>query len=190
MEELFNLGQNSLEKADISLCIFPHIGEFMVIDMRSSNPQLVVLNTKDVFDDSFFDRIESAFSEALRKNIDHTFSHFLDLPIKLEELIRENGMIAILEHLGGKTINEDYPVISVFIITGAVLTMDYDQVQNALKALLGNQLDQPLLKQCMSQLNDLIEREYRVAKELSRNELEDALEDQSVNFFTLWDRSN
>ena len=46
------------ERTDVNLWIFPHLKEFLVIDLRSETPRVTLLNTDDVFDDAVFNKIE------------------------------------------------------------------------------------------------------------------------------------
>ena len=54
MEELFNAQLPDGERPDIQLCIFPHLREFLVIDLRPQQPRVLLLNTADVFNGEFF----------------------------------------------------------------------------------------------------------------------------------------
>ena len=66
MEDLFNANLPDGERPDIQLCVFPHLKEFLVIDLRESLPQISLLNATDVFTDDFFQSVEEDFSQAIR----------------------------------------------------------------------------------------------------------------------------
>ena len=190
MEEMFGLGRKVPERSDISLCIFPHLTEFIAVDMRWDTAQVALLNTADIFGDAFFDNIEHGFRHILREDTAHPFAHLIDLPLKVEELIRETGMISILDKLGTGTNGDQFPRIAVFILSGAALTMSTDQILHALRSLLGEDSDPSALVECTDLLERLIAEEQVVVKNIDREEIREALEEQSPNFFTLWERRN
>ena len=190
MEELFDLGQKGPERPDISLCIFPHLKDFLVIDFRGGNLQVTLLNTAEVFEHSFFSRVEETFSETLRESTEYPFAHLIDLPLRVEELVREMGMLAILERLEDKGPEVGFPNVAVFIISGAALSMNSQQISIAFRSLLGEDTDQAIVLEYSNILERLISEEHEVVKLIDREELREALEEQSPNFFTLWDRRN
>ena len=95
MEQLFNPQLPGDERPEIQLCIFPHLPEFLVIDSRQQNPQVMLLNTEDVFDEEFYRAVEAEFSETLRASKEFLFSHFINLPITTEETVRDIAMTFI-----------------------------------------------------------------------------------------------
>ncbi len=190
MEELYDLGQRSPESTDINLWIFPHLKEFLTIDLRWDTPTATVLNTADVFSEAFFTQIERDFGQMLREIADYPFAHLLDLPLRVEELVRETGMQSILERLGRRGKGDEYPTVAVFIVSGAALTMDAQQIDSAFRSILGDGADPALVLECSKLLERLIAEEHKVVKRIGRQELREALEEQSPNFFTLWERRN
>ena len=187
MEELF--GQANHERADISLCIFPHLREFMAVDLRNDDTRVTLLSTSEVFGSNFIAGVEEGFSQILRESTEHPFAHLIDLPLRVEELIREAGMQSILDQLGGGG-DEDFPTVAVFIIGGATLSMTSDQITEAFQAMLGDKADSATISECSKLLDRLVVEERQVVKTIDRQELRDALEGQSPNFFTLWERRN
>ena len=190
MEELFDLGHKGPEHTDLSLCIFPHLSEFLAIDLRGEAPLVTVLNTADVFGEPFFQKVEQEFSRVLRERTEHPFAHLIDLPLRVEELIRETGMLAILDRLGESVTEEEFPTVAVFIISGGALTMNSQQISLAFKSLLGEKAELGVIRECSSLLERLISEEHEVVKRIDQQELRESLENQSPNFFTLWERRN
>ena len=190
MEELFDLGQTGSERTDIMLCIFPHLKEFLSIDLRWESPRVALLDVEDVLGDSFFAKVEQDFSQILREHTEHLFAHLIDLPLRVEELVRETGMLSILRRLGEGAKDEELPTVAVFIISGAALAMNPEQISLAVRSLLGEKADGPVALECSDMLKKLLFKEQEVVKRIDRQELREALEDQSPNFFTLWERRN
>ena len=190
MEEPLDLGQKGPGRADVSLCIFPHLTEFMVVDLRREVPQVTVLNTSDIFGEAFFNKVEEGFSGILRERTDHPFAHLIDLPLRMEELVRETGMISILDRLDGGALEEEFPTVAVFILSGAALSLDKQQISLAFQSLLGDDTDSTFAFECSGLLEGLMAEEQQVVKRIDQEELREALEEQSPNFFTLWERRN
>ncbi len=190
MEELFNLGREGLERTDINLWIFPHLAEIMAIDLRWGSPKVAVLEAENLFGDSFFSRVEQGFSQILRERTEYPFAHLIDLPVKVEELIRETGMMAILDKLGHQEGEGEFPTLAVFIVSGAALSMTPEQIGHACRSILGDEADPAVVLESSNFLETLMAKEHGVVKRIDREELREALEDQSPNFFTLWDRRN
>ena len=57
------------ERPDIMLYIFPHLREFLAIDLRDDRSEVSLLNTAEVFNEEFFHSLELEFSKTLRKGI-------------------------------------------------------------------------------------------------------------------------
>ena len=190
MEELFNLGQTGPERTDINLWVFPHLKEFLAIDLRWKTPRVTILSTEELFGDQFLNEIEHGFSHILREHIDYPVSHLLDLPMKVEELVRETGILSILDKLGDGGTEGEFPTVAVFIISGAALAMDPHQIEQAVRFLLGEEFDPAIVSECCHLLERLVGEEHEVVKGIDRQDLREALEDQSPNFFTLWERRN
>ncbi len=190
MEELFDLGQNGPERTDISLCIFPHLKEFLAVDLRWGSAQVKLLNVTEVFSDPFFSSVEHGFSHLLREPSEHPFANLIDLPLRVEELVRETGMLSILERLGRKDSDDEFPTVAVFVISGAALSMSSQQIAQAFRSLLGTDADPALVEECCRYLERLMAEEHRVVKRIDRQDLREAMEDESPNYFTLWERRN
>ena len=190
MEELFDMGQKGPERTDVNLWIFPHLKEFLVIDLRSETPRVTLLNTDDVFDAAVFNKIEEGFSQILREQSDYPFAHLMDLPLRVEELVRETGMLSILDKLGQKGSGEEFPTVGVFVVSGAALTIDPEQIGHALRSVLGDEADPEVVVETSNLLKRLLAEESQVVKRIDRHELREAVEDQSPMFLTLWQRRN
>ncbi len=190
MEEIFDMGQKSHERTDVNLWIFPHLKEFLVIDLRGGNPRVTVLNTAAVFDDAVFNKIEDDFNRILREHPDYPFAHLMDLPIRVEEMVREAGMLSILDKLGDMGTGEEFPTVGVFVVSGAALTINSEQVTDALRSVLGEEAGPDLVVETTGLLQRLIAEERQVVKQIDQQELRDAVEDQSPIFLTLWERRN
>ena len=190
MEELFQLGHGTSDPPDINLCIFLHLKEFLAIDLRNPEPTVVLMDSTTVFDESFVTRVEEGFRHILREPSEHPFAQFMDLPLRLEEHLREMGMMKILEKLDGGIVMDEIPNIAVYVIGGGSLDMRTEDVTSACHSLLGGSVNSNALWELSGPLTRLIKQEHDIFRKMNRQEIREALEDQSPNFFTLWERRN
>ncbi len=193
MEELFNTRLPDGTKPDVQLCIFPHLKEFLTIDLRPQEPEILLLSTDDVFVDEFFKSVEADFSDAVREEADYPFAHLMNLPLRLEEAIRDTAMTFILDRLGIRPDDdEEIPTVVVFIVSGGALTAQSERVLEGLKELLKANLgdNEATVIQWEEVLSRLIAEENQILQQLSRQELTEALRGDSPDYFTLWDNRN
>ena len=57
MDELFDSPLPDGQRTDIQICIFPHLKEFLTIDLREG-VQVTLLNTEEIFSDRFYKSVE------------------------------------------------------------------------------------------------------------------------------------
>jgi hypothetical protein len=191
MEELFNPQLPGGERSDIQLCIFPHLREFLVIDLRPETPRVLLLNTADVFNSEFYRSVEAEFSEALREETEFPFAHLINLPLRLEEAVRETAMSYILDHLGINTDgDEQIPTVVVFIVSGGALAVHSERVIDGLRELLRTRQAGPAPSAWDEVLSRLVSEENNFLQKLNRVELTEALSGDSPDYFTLWENRN
>ena len=191
MEQLFNPQLPGDERPEIQLCIFPHLPEFLVIDSRQQNPQVMLLNTEDVFDEEFYRAVEAEFSETLRASKEFLFSHFINLPITTEETVRDIAMTFILDRLGVQVDDEDdIPSVVVYVVSGGALTTHSGKILDGLSDLIQNSLESPESEEWSQTISDLIDRETIIMQKLNEQQMADSLKSDSPDYFTLWESRN
>ena len=191
MEQLFNPQLPDGGRPDIQLCIFPHLPEFLVIDSRKENPQVLLLNTDDVFDEEFYRTVESEFSEALRSSNEFLFSHFINLPIIVEETVRDIAMTFILDRLGVQVDDEDeIPSVVVYVVSGGALAAHTERILEGLKDLIHSNFKDSESDRWEHTIADLVQREMTILKKLNEQQVAEALKGDSPDYFTLWESRN
>ena len=192
MEQLFNPQLPGGGRADIQLCIFPHLTEFLVIDSREDKPQVLLLNTDDVFDEEFYRTVESEFSESLRSSNEFLFSHFINLPIIVEETVRDIAMSFILDRLGVQVDNteDELPSVVVYVVSGGALATHAEKILEALKELVHASSTGSETEWWGDIIADLLERETVIVKKLNEQQVAEALKGDSPDYFTLWESRN
>ena len=190
MEELFNTQLPGGERPDIQLCIFPHLKEFLVIDLREEPRNVLLLNAAEVFTEEFFKAVEEEFSETIRADTEFPFAHIINLPIRLEEAVRETAMTFVLDRLGVDPHTERIPNVIVFIVSGGALGAQTELILEGLKQLLESSCGETIAAQWEAELSRLIAEENAVLQTVNRQELTEALSGDSPDYFTLWESRN
>jgi len=191
MDQLFNPQLPGGGRPDIQLCIFPHLPEFLVIDSREENPQVLLLNTDDVFNEEFYRAVESEFSEALRSSSEFLFSHFINLPITIEETVRDIAMSFILDRLGVQVDEEDeIPSVVVYVVSGGALAAHTGKILEGLKDLIHSSFKGSESDRWEHTIADLVEREMTILKKLNEQQVAEALKGDSPDYYTLWESRN
>ena len=191
MEELFEGQWPEGERPDIQLYIFPHLREFITVDLREEMSRVSLLDTGDLFNEEFFRCVETEFSQAIREGTEFPFSHLMNLPMRLEEAIRGLAMNFILERLGvDPEDEEDLPSVVVFVISGGALALHSEKLVKSLQEFLGDHSDTAGLSEWSSVITRLVEEESAVLKNLSQQDLAEAIPGDIPDYFTLWENRN
>lgn len=188
MEENVDFSFDLPEKADIHLFIFPYLEKFLIIDLRSDSthiPTVKLLSMREVFDEDFYKQVEGEFSQLLRKR-EGVFLNLMSLPLRLQTLLQEKGIQAVLERIGRGEKLSPSSSISVFICAGQVLSTADAQLAKAVKEIFGPEAQEPLVDSCIKSLQELFREERGRAKEMERQELRDTIEGRSDSYLTLW----
>lgn len=181
---------SSFTPAELNICIFPHLSEFLVVDSRSNipgGPTTYLLNTDQVLDSDFYHAVEISVNEAIRET-ERTFSELGALPQKLDEVIRENTIRAIFASLDQ---HDDYaptPDIAIFLCAGAALNMDSKQIDAAMLSMLGNGTELSKLTEASGTMNFLVNQERGLARAEEKEMTVLAISGDEKNYYTLWSR--
>ena len=151
----------------------------------------MLLNTDDIFDEEFYRTVEAEFSETLRSSSDFLFSHFMNLPVSIEESVRDIAMTFILDRLGVQVDNEDeIPSIVVYVVSGGALTSHAQNILDGLKELIHSSFQGPESDRWGETIADLVERETVIMQKVNEQQMADALNSDSPDYFTLWESRN
>ncbi len=151
----------------------------------------MLLNTDDVFDEEFYRTVESEFSETLRSSSEFLFSHFMNLPISIEESVRDIAMTFILDRLGVQVDDEDeIPSVVVYVVSGGALTSHSEKILDGLKDLIDTSSRSLEAEHWEDTIADLVERESVIMQKVNERQMEDALKGDSPDYFTLWESRN
>lgn len=181
------------ERPDLLLYIFPHLPEFLAVDLRDDLlPKVVLLHTDEVFQEQFFNFLEREFAGVIRDSGGFPFAHLINLPLRLEEIIRGVAMSSIMDRLEvpPPESDDDWPTVVVFIISGGALAMHSERLLHSLRELLHAEPGDPYLAEWEGVLSRLVAEENAELEKLSQQELTAAMRDDSPDYFTLWENRN
>ena len=181
------------ERPDVMLYIFPHLPEFLAVDLRDDLlPKVVLLHTDEVFQERFFKFLETEFAGVIRDSGGFPFAHLINLPLRMEEIIRGVAMSSIMERLEvpPPESDDDWPTVVVFVISGGALAMHSERLLHSLRELLRAEPGDPYLTEWEGVLSRLVSEENAELQKLSQQELTEAMRDDSPDYFTLWENRN
>ena len=191
MEQLFNPGHSSSGHPEIQLCIFPHLREFLVFDARKGQPQVLLLNADDIFGEEFYRAVEIEFSESLRESSDFPFSHLINLPMNIEETVRDVAMTFILDQLGVQVDDEEkIPGVVVYVVSGGALASHTELVLEGLTELLNTNFDDTFVSQWEQKIEEMISEATSTLERLNRKQITEGIKGDSPDYFTLWESRN
>ena len=179
-------GTSSVESADIHVCIFPNLEEFMVIDVRNpGDPHLRLASAADLITDGYLSELEQEFSKLLRAE-GPPFVNMMLLAARVQEMVTQHGVARLIEVLSGGEATEDEPRIALFLAAGPVLTMSDDDLSLAFDAFFSNVTPAGFAARCDATFKRLLTLEKQHLQEQHKDELRRAVRGESDQFFTLW----
>ncbi len=194
MEDLFHTRLPDGEVPGIQLCIFPHLKEFLAIDLRGEKPDVRILDARDVFVEEFFLNIESDFSQAIRQDGEFPFADLMNLPLRVEEIIRENVMAFILDafeiHPDDLDEENDAPNVMVFIVGGGAFSAQSENLRVSLHKVLSAHWSEQAVTEWEHVLSSLIDQENDIVRKNSRRELSETLAGDAPDYYSLWETRN
>ena len=180
---------DSVEDADIHICIFPHLDEFMVLDVRDpQRPEVRVVAAGELLTPGYYREVEREFSRMLRSE-EAPFFNLMVLPQRLEVFLRWKGMEGLTEMFRAGDPTAEGRRISVFLCGGPVLAMSDEELSGALNGFFEGKegkLPALLIEEYGSTFRRLLEMERGHVRKGELNELRRAIEGRSSQFYTLW----
>lgn len=175
---------------DITLAIFPHLREFIVVDTRGPHATVALLSTEEVFTDDYYRAVESEFASVLREGNERPFLHLMHLPNQVDDLVRGVAMHFILERLGVDVHDEsNLPEVVVFVISGPTLAIPADQVVAGFSEMLSDKLDTVEVDRWTRELGRLIDMETK-AFPATNDVLGESMTDESLDPYYIWQNRN
>ena len=191
MDNMFDAHLPTGEESDIQLCVFPHLEEFLAIDLRDGQTKIHLLNTKEIFTEHYFHSVEHEFSEVLREENRAPFAHMINLPLRMDEMVREIAMSFILDRLGVRLDDEDsIPTVVVIVVGGSSLPGHAEQVVSGLRDLIRSHSNDAVLAEWDEVVSRLVASENQSVEKEDLYELTDSTIGDSPDYSTLWGSRN
>ncbi len=176
---------SSVHDADMHVCLFPHLNEFIILDARDpDHPKTRVVSAGELLTPAYYDEVEAEFSAMLRSG-DAPFMNLMTLPQRLEMFLRRRGMEGLVDILTDGSESDD-PRISVFICAGGILTMKDPEISQALEAFFENGPSPSFVAEYGETFRRLLGEERASVQKRQVDELRRAVQGQSNQFYTLW----
>jgi hypothetical protein len=181
----------SVHDADIHVCIFPHMDEFILLDFRDDeHPTYRVVPASELLTPQYYKEIEKEFHTFLYSG-EAPFVNMMTLPQRLELFLRSQGMRRLTNILPtGAADASDEPRVSIFLASGPLVDMSNEDLVELLDNFFEDGPPKEFVKDYGATFLRLLEQERVRIKAQALDELRRAVKGQSNQFFTLWqDRS-
>jgi hypothetical protein len=180
------------KNADITLCIFPHLREFIAIDARKDRPggpAVLNLSISNILSEDFYTKVEQDFSKMIRRH-DVGFLELMGIPQQVEAVIRANSLQRIIAELGiniDASSDEKGGSVGVLFFSGSLLSFEKHQLYEATKNLFGSRLTEYSLRQLNDQVFTLMGKERKSIKDTTQQDLAGLISGKSGLYVTLWE---
>lgn len=178
-------------EASITLCLFPHLTEFVAIDTRKDlvdGPAVHVMSFEDVFTEDFRSGVEAGFSSILRKE-GAGLIEMIGLPQEVEALVRAESMKRIvknLNHAAGIVSAGVDGGIGVLFFARGLLSIQSEQLEAAMNELFGRLLSDSQITRLHTELKRLISAEQALEEKIRSREMAQLIKGEQGAFMTLW----
>ncbi len=182
------------KSADITLCIFPHLREFIAIDARKDRlggPAVLNLSISNILGEDFYSKVEQDFSKLIRRH-DVGFLELMGIPQQVEAVVRANSLKRIIAELGinvDPASNDPGGSVGVLFFSGSLLAFEKPQLSDATRELFGSRLTQHALEQLNDQVFTLMVKERDSIKDTTKQDLAGLISGKSGPYITLWESS-
>jgi hypothetical protein len=177
------------ERADFSICIFPHLTEFLVIDARADSPggpNLCSFTTDQVLDEPFYTNMETEFHDLLRRP-NEPLSYLINVPQQLEALLRHGALKSIVQAVSGGVPTDLPEQVAVLICASDILNVSEDQLNDIFSQLTGGEADQEKIARWVEQFGRLQKLEQLEVRQEMEEQRREAVIPKNGEFYTLWE---
>ncbi|MFL2664644.1 MAG: hypothetical protein ACJ0G8_01580 [Dehalococcoidia bacterium] len=180
------------KNSDITLCIFPHLKEFLVIDTRLDKEQIdensiLNLSLDNLLNDKFHNNVIVQFSKQIKSNsID--FMKLMSLPQKIERIIRNEIIKSIINELG--IVEDNSSQIGIIFFNKEIIQLSKDQLINALVEVFADKTDNFFIEILSDKIMKLIKLEADFIKGNYKSNIENIISENDSSYMTLWKKGS
>lgn len=185
------LNPSSSQKAEITLCVFPHLREFVAVDIRSympNSPSVKILSFRDIFNQEFQNTLESGFAKLVKRD-NLRLMDIMGMPQELETLIRSESLKLVLKQLNENENENKVNSIGILLFAKDLLGIKREQLSVILEDLFGSDIDEAQLDELESELLRLIQAEQLEEARERQGDLTKLITGDGGPFLTLWQSS-
>jgi hypothetical protein len=190
---MFHSGRK--READITLCLFPHLREFIAIDVRDElpdGPAVRLLSLDDVFTAEFRKSLETGFAQ-LVSDESPGLMDMIGLPQEVEAMVRAESLKRIIRSLN-ESAGARMPVtpggIGALFFARGLLAIHREQLETAMHELFAASLTPGQLDMLTAELRRLIEEEKSAEESARQNEMASLITGRGDSFMTIWESGN
>ena len=184
--------------ADITLCIFPHLKEFIAVDAREDRPggpAVSRLSISNIIGEDFYTEVEGDFSKLIRRR-DIGFLELMSIPQQIEAIVRTRSLKRIIAELGidipetgPGSKSEPGHTVGVLFFAGSLLALEGPPLGEAMQELFGRRLAPHAREQLMEQLLELMEQERRAIRDTTGQDIASLISGKGGPYVTIWESS-
>ena len=174
---------------DVHICVFPHLPDILVVDLRNDIPSSRLLSSREIFDAEFFEKVERAFRKSLHLKNPYPFLHIMNVPVIVYEMTREMGLSSILKKLDLNSDGQE-PRVAITIMHGDLLSLSESQLTNAFLSIFSDEVEPNTVSDIIYEIKALLSKEKEIIHRIGQQELLEALQHKSSKFFTIWDNQS
>jgi len=177
------------DRADIALCVFPRLQEFLAIIDRShmlGKPLVQVLSTDKVHDEQLHATLEREYSSLIPGDTP-MFLPLYTLKRIVKTLLQERSIAAIVNKLD--TNYGDGSRILVVFFNTSNLIQDDEELNQTIRELSGDEAEDETISNVRYHLSQLIDRQQALEFQMEKDSLRNSIRGQTSHFLTLWERS-
>lgn len=177
----------SVHDADIHVCIFPNLDEFILLDYRNAEkPTCRVVPSSELLPPQYYQELEKEFTRILYSG-EAPFANLMALPQRLEYYLRAQGMRRLSAILQPNTAPQgDPPRVSVLLCGSAMTAMGEEDLTALVDSFFEDGPPPAFVKEYTATFLRLLAAERAGIHERELDELRRAVQGRSNQFFTLW----
>ena len=176
--------------ADVYLCLFPYLKQFLAFDAREGQSRVMLLSVDDVLGEEFYRTVETEISEMLRESSEYPLAHLMNLPGQIEEAVRGVAVTFILDRIGIRTNPEDPEDVMVFAVGGGGPAAPPDVALQGLKWLLQSRCGIVPNSEWEQKIADMIAEQNSIEAQFPHHNLAETIAGDAPDYFNLWENRN
>jgi hypothetical protein len=183
--------EQSLKNAEVHFFIFPHLKDFLVLDVRKNlpgRPRVYTSSTQEIFSEEFYRQLEEQISFLLRRQ-GQPFADLMSLPQDIETTVRDRVLEQMLTAINIDDPGLPIPQVSILLCGPWLLDLSPKLMAETLESLFEAEPDQSLLLLVTQEMERLIAEERIQSEASEQRRMGNMILGENSDFLTLWENS-